>query len=310
MKKIMQSIFSIKNKNNHKILCLFGLKISFKNNNFQIEYLMSKINDLLQQNRRLLYESKIRQQKMFSVYNLHQQVFPQFKNKYWGKNIAIVGCGPTLNYYEPINAIFIALNRALDYDKIKFDYNFWVDGCHDTRDYLKLFTDYKCTKFYGQHVNFFPYYGENGNGNIPEYDAIRDNAYRFYSNAFDEEVFPDISTCPIFDLGTVAHCAIQFALWTHPKRIYIIGCDCNNNGYFNNKKQPKWDLLEKAINGYKILKHFRDVYYPDIEIISVNPVGLKGLFKDVYTQSYIDAHPKLKNENVEIINEEGLCKNL
>ena len=30
------------------------------------------------------------------------------------------------------------------------------------------------------------------------------------------------------------------------------------------------------------LKKFAKTYYPDTEIISVNPVGLKGIFKDVY----------------------------
>ena len=37
---------------------------------------------------------------------------------------------------------------------------------------------------------------------------------------------------------------------------------------------------------YARLKTFADQYYPDTEIISINPVGLKGLFKDIYTEEY------------------------
>ena len=65
--------------------------------------------------------------------------------------------------------------------------------------------------------------------------------------------------------------------------------------------------LNKMLTGYKKLKKFIDIYYPDIEIISVNPVGLKGLFKDVYTQSYVDEHPELLNKNIEILKPEVNC---
>ena len=34
--------------------------------------------------------------------------------------------------------------------------------------------------------------------------------------------------------------------------------------------------------GYARVKEFADHYYPDIEIISINPIGLQGLFKDIY----------------------------
>lgn len=38
--------------------------------------------------------------------------------------------------------------------------------------------------------------------------------------------------------------------------------------------------------GYARMKMFAKQYYPDTEIFSVNPVGLKGLFKDMYTENY------------------------
>ena len=56
-----------------------------------------------------------------------------------------------------------------------------------------------------------------------------------------------------------------------------------------------------------MLKNIISNLYPKTEIISVNPVGLKGLFKDVYTQSYVDEHPELLNENIEILKPEVNC---
>ena len=44
--------------------------------------------------------------------------------------------------------------------------------------------------------------------------------------------------------------------------------------------------LELAKVGYARTKMFARQYYPETEIISINPVGLRGLFKDVYTEEY------------------------
>lgn len=240
-----------------------------------------------------------------SVTQLHLQTFPSFKNCNLNQNIVVVGCGPTLNNYSYMNkAKHIALNRAICCDRIKFDYSFWVDYRNDTDKWLEQFSKYDCIKFYGKHMNFIPPINERGCAHIPDYVAIRDNALRFYSNAFDPHIYQDISCAPLVDLGSVAHCAVHFALYTHPKKIYLVGCDCSNNGYFNNRPQPIWSP-DKVIDGYMHIKNFAQVYYPDIEIISVNPVGLRGLFKDVYTESFLQQHPEIDRNSIEIINEKG-----
>ena len=40
-----------------------------------------------------------------------------------------------------------------------------------------------------------------------------------------------------------------------------------------------------------------------MEIISVNPVGLKGMFHDMYTESYLDAHPEIDRERCEVLDQ-------
>ena len=108
-----------------------------------------------------------------------------------------------------------------------------------------------------------------------------------------------IETAPLADFWSIVHPALHFSMYTHPKRIFLVGCDNSNNGYIDPslKQIPMNTNILK--HGFELLKKHRDYYYPDIDIISVNPIGLKGLFTDVYTQSYID-DKKIKVPNNQI----------
>ena len=107
---------------------------------------------------------------------------------------------------------------------------------------------------------------------------------------------------PLPDFTSVVFSAVGYALWTTPKKIYIVGADCSE-GHASSLKINYSSNLSRLIEYWKELKNFASWYYPDIEIISVNPVGLKGLFKDVYTENYINSSDLLKKErtNLDII---------
>ena len=47
------------------------------------------------------------------------------------------------------------------------------------------------------------------------------------------------------------------------------------DSYWRKNNKPLLDKWEE-------IKAFALTYYPETEIISINPVGLKGIFKDVY----------------------------
>lgn len=55
------------------------------------------------------------------------------------------------------------------------------------------------------------------------------------------------------------------------------------------------------LRGYKRLKDIVERFYPETEIVSINPVGLKGLFHDVYTENYLVDHPELDRNTCEIL---------
>lgn len=219
---------------------------------------------------------------------MHEKTFTPFKNKFAGREVAVIACGPSVLQYKPLsNVINIGVNRSYKDDRIQFDYMFLQDAQTWSRDELDELNTYRigeCTKFYGISCerlhNDFPKWL------VSESDAIAADALRYRTSNIElitgrEAVFPlDISVQPLADFESVVFSALQFALWTHPKRIYLVGCDCSTSGHFYETGKHS-ELSDKVISGYVALKKFATAFYPDTEIVSINPVGLKGLFSDI-----------------------------
>ena len=237
------------------------------------------------------------------VARLHTETFSRFKNINAGKNVVIICTGPSLNDFNLINdAVYIGVNKAFAYDKVKLDYLFMQDYIC-SKEYINQSFPYK-------NKNLVRFYGIEPTGIIedfviPESIAIRHNALRYYCHASCSKT-PDLPDTFAYDLcseelyskGSTVFGAVQFALWTNPKRIYLVGCDCSDAGHFDNTKSVD---LKNLIEHWQNLKWFISIYYPETEIISVNPVGLKGLFHDVYTKSYLEKHPEIDAKTVEIL---------
>lgn len=242
---------------------------------------------------------------LHKVQNLHKDTFGAFKNKFADKNVVLLATGPSLTDFIPIkDAIYVGVNGAFKYDKIKLDYLFMEDFSGLT--YIEEAAKYNCTKFYG--INRWEYLrncevNPIENWLIPEDIALRHGAKRFYSEApwLNGCINPsvpfayDLTSEPLYCYGSIVFLAMQFILWTNPKKVYLVGCDCSNSGRFNDGQANPLET-DYVINHWQKMKEFLEKYYPDIEIISVNPVGLKGLFKDVYTQSYLEVNPNLTKE--------------
>lgn len=295
---IFQRIFSIENNKTHKIFNILGIKLKFKNYRITKEDL-SLIRDQLLT---FCEEKEARTQEQLSreiwlssqVSQLHSDTFKQYKNINSGKDVVIMASGPSVNNFIPIkNAIYIAVNRSFKRKNIKFNYLFMEDY-HAVKDYIDDAKDYDCVKFYGitNHVAIENYrLNPIGDWLIPESISIEHNAKRFYSEApwlanGIKPVVPfayNLLAEPLYCYGSIMFPAIQFALWTNPKRIYIVGMDNTDTGYFDGNKQIMSISSEFIKENVLKLKKFANTYYPKTEIISVNPVGLKGVFKDIYT---------------------------
>ncbi len=217
-----------------------------------------------------------------SIGTLHREVFLKYKNINKGKNVVLIATGPSLKDFKPFeNAVYIGVNRAFQYKKIKFDYIFLQDYS-GSKGYIEDFLNYEpeyTKKFLG-----FTDFKYSKHCIIPEKYSSYKNVERYYTaNYLLKENFTfDITAEPFYDRYSIVFPAMQFILWTHPDKIYIAGCDCDLNGYYDKTSKNNLEV-NQIIEGWRELKLFADAYYPDIEIISVNPKGLKGLFKDEFT---------------------------
>lgn len=235
------------------------------------------------------------------IANTHCKTFPKFKNSNIGKSIAIFGSGPTLNYAPKINkSKKIACNRSYEFFlDTKCDYFFGQDY-HGIKSFYNKAIKNSTYAFIGINVN-----KSITNAPPAQYRNL-ENVYSYYFHTWFYSsiiIKPNIESFPLADFFTVVHPALHFAFYTNPEVIYLVGCDTSTGGYANkNILQFKIDI-DQIITGYRKFKEFRDNEYPETRIVSVNPIGLKGIFEDVYTEEFLDHNPDLDKDDIVIINE-------
>jgi len=216
-----------------------------------------------------------------SVFDTHQKTFLPYKNIFEGKDIAILATGSSLKNYDPIpNVIHIGVNNAYKFDKVVLDFLF-IQDISGLKQEIMSINNYgikTCQKFYGDVLTI-------DTSAIPESYLIKYNAKRYYTGGMFSPFVRDISSCLLPDFGSVVFASLAFALYTNPRKIYLVGCDCSETGYFYNdaleiSSSLKGDLTN-IIKGWQNFKLFANHHYPDTKIISINPVGLKGMFEDI-----------------------------
>lgn len=223
----------------------------------------------------------------------HSKVFPKYKNCNLGKEIVILASGPTLDFYTKMEGkLHLGVNKTFLSNKADLDYLFVQDYIEDIQTQMDNYKGNNCKKFYGVHY-LVP--------GIAQCHADIANAERYYFIDCNYNATwaypPDISVMPFNTYSSVVHPAVIFALWTGVSKIYLVGCDTNLNGY--SKTMPYKDYnntlsVDNVLYGWEKLKKYAQEFYPNTEIISINPVGLKGMFKDVYTANYLEANTNCK----------------
>ena len=226
----------------------------------------------------------------------NSEAFGPIRNCNIGKEVVLCGAGPTLKKYQPIcGAIHIALNRALLYDKVDFDW--FVADDWDGVDFIKdTLQSYDCKKFFGHQLGA----NYSDHRQIPETYLRKCGAVRYYTDSYmkpdiwKSKFVCDIDKMAIANMPNIALSAMQIALFSNPDRIYLVGCDASS-GHFAKPKNLSQERISKhekdiavavssnrVVDKWRELKEFANTFYPDIEIVSINPVGLKGIFKDQY----------------------------
>lgn len=213
----------------------------------------------------------------------HPAVFGKYKGCHAGRDVVVIGTGPTLDKYSPIpGAVHIGVNRAFMQPGLDLDYLVIQDRLKVPDESIVDYRRGQCRKLFGVHYLTEPY---------SEAMVEACGAERYYFDAVSPQTpaksFPlDLAHQPFLVFASTIFAAVELALWTHPRRIYIVGCDCSLNGYCRAAETGTDQvlLLDPIIEGWKKFRSFAQAFYPDVEIISINPVGLKGIFRDMAMQ--------------------------
>lgn len=222
------------------------------------------------------------------------------KNKFKNQEIVLVGCGPSVRYYKlHQKAYYAAVNRAFLYSPIKFDFIFAQDNLEQEMFAAAQYHGSRCQKFFGcinkkryqeewvKALNIRP---------IPNSYFNREDVIKYYLTPKKFE--QNIGYKSVADNGGTALSACQILLYLGFRRIWLVGID---NTYDQHFYGGKMEDFSKQILFWKQLKHFCEKKYPEVEIISINPMGLKGIFKNVYTREYCTSHPELALNEVEFL---------
>lgn len=235
--------------------------------------------------------------------DIHKASFAEFKGCHRGQTVAVVATGPTLNYYTQVKGVpHIGTNASFLKDGLSLDYYFIRHYCREWCDKLK---NYNFIKFFARNE-----WAEQDNDcdRFPEYLIEENSGRRFFTGEPNNEIYEDITYYPLMGGYSIIFQALQFAIFTRPKRILLIGCDCSYDGHFDGTALatseevllPAERFVPQWIDSYKRVKLFTEQYYPDMEIISINPIGLKGMFRDMYTESYLDVHLEINRAECKI----------
>lgn len=248
--------------------------------------IFSKINFqfLIKQKTDSLYRELQNLQTVIKAQTLHQTTFLPYKQVHEGKEVVLVATGPTALQYKPIkDAIHIGVNGATKLAQCKLDYLFVQDFASD-KDMNALADNYNkesCKKFYGIHPSGLAKRLYPQIKRIPQTSFMTTNAAGYIIEEITKNNWAfDPSREPLGNFESTVFSALQFILYTHPKRIYLVGCDCSD-GYFYQDTRTFY-LGDLVFQSWKSFKKFAYETYPDVEIISINPVRLRGMFKDLY----------------------------
>lgn len=231
------------------------------------------------------------------LHDIHKTSFSEFRACNKGKTVVVVGTGPTLSYYNQIEgALHIGVNSSFLKDDLALDYYFLL---HYELEWCKKLKDYHFIKFFNINRRF------DSKDQFPEQFIEENNGRRFFSmsDVPGVQIHTNLECYPLMGFESIIFRAIHFALFTMPERIIFVGCDCSKAGHFDLPPEEAYEMdryISAWMIGYREVKKFASFHYPNTELISLNPVGLKGLFRDMYTESYLDAHSELNRKEYKI----------
>jgi hypothetical protein len=228
-----------------------------------------------------------------NIVNEYHKELLKFKNLHLGETCYILGSGSTIQQFKiQEEGIFIGCNHIIKNAEIKEKLKYYFFG----HGYMEHNNDN--TPIYGNHKKEV----DSLDHNIKKFAMVsRDNdisVHLFTQQAIRNlqninaipcdinihHIYKDLENKPFLN-HSIIFPAVQFAIYSGFKKIYLVGCDCN--GYFHSNNfihgTKNADIDNDLVYYWKQMFKFKNLHYSDCKIININPVGLKGLMdKDLF----------------------------
>ena len=207
---------------------------------------------------------------MASVINKNLE---KYKGVNKGKDVYIIGGGPSVKKFahdKTDNDVYIGINRAFKDDRFDFDYLFAQDQFKEGFDEMLSYRGKECKKLLGIVTNDKSY-------RINEYCIQEDYERYVLACRRHKEIPVDISLEPFADLMGTVFSVLQFAVYTNPDRILLVGIDCNSEANIYNNGDN--ETYEYQLRGWEMMKEHLIKIGSYEKVFSINPVGLKGTFQ-------------------------------
>jgi hypothetical protein len=245
------------------------------------------------------------------VKQFHNQI-SKFKDTHLGETCYIFGSGPSVSRFKEIDplkpCVYIGGNHIIKNPEIRNKLQYYFFG-HGYQEYRSEDSSQVYHNHY-KEVNSLPL-------NIQKFCMVsKDNTFIMGYHKDDLpklrkinaipcdmtglNIFKDIDVKPFLN-HSIIFPQLQFALYAGFTKIYLVGCDCTcyNNRITTISRQPYFFHEEfkdgntqskivpnkqpVLIRFWKLMREFVGKNYSNTTLISLNPVNLKGIFKDVYT---------------------------
>tara|TARA_R110000744_G_scaffold197771_2_gene316984 strand:- start:433 stop:1131 length:699 start_codon:yes stop_codon:yes gene_type:complete len=217
--------------------------------------------------------------------------FLKYYNSHKDESAILFGSGPTIKEYKNINKdiLKVGLNEQIF---LGLDLDYWFMGDSNPQYPPKFFEHFKSYDEYkpalGKFIRICRWdednmisvegFGEvHRNGQLP-LGMKNGTYYEAHEGGNPNECLfkEDISEGSMSCVASISFEALQFMLYTGVTKIYLVGHDCDyTEGTFTGTPTGRWHDAGYYIHKYwKVVKEWVEVHYPEVEIYSINPVGL------------------------------------
>jgi hypothetical protein len=248
---------------------------------------------------------------MDTIKKYHKELI-RYKNKHLGETCYILGTGKTLNKFKMIEkGILIGVNGIIKSDLINnelFKYYFFGHGFlhkHKTNNISgtskeremenkRFVEEYQnVDKFCMVSKNEMTVGGEENSVSFDEEDIkylLENDVIPF--DVTEKKINKNLEESSFLN-HSIIYPAIQFALYSGFKKIYLVGCDCiqyslkdfDKYRFYKNKDyEEKEKIINKIyIKWWRKMYNFKQKNYLGVRILNINPMGLKGrMDEDIY----------------------------